>query len=57
LHIRKTENPNHTKLYIFHLGEEQATIQNMPGQFVTGSSNLTKAGLGGQEEFNVEIKD
>ncbi|RYX85800.1 helicase, partial [bacterium] len=35
----------------------QAEIQNMVGQFVTGSSNLTKAGLSGQEEFNVEIKD
>ena len=25
--------------------------------FITGSSNLTRAGLSGQEEFNVEIKD
>jgi len=57
LQIRKTENPNHAKLYLFHLNEHQAHIQNMTGQFVTGSSNLTKAGLGGQEEFNVEIKD
>jgi len=55
--IRKTLNPNHAKLYLFHLNEEQAIIQAMPGQFVTGSSNLTKAGLSGQEEFNVEIKD
>lgn len=55
--IRKTENPNHAKLYLFRLNGEQSIIQNMPGQFVTGSSNLTKAGLGGQEEFNVEIKD
>ncbi|MEC7755372.1 MAG: helicase-related protein [Bacteroidota bacterium] len=57
LQIRKTENPNHAKLYLFHLNENQSQIQNMTGQFVTGSSNLTKAGLGGQEEFNVEIKD
>ncbi|WP_229655456.1 helicase-related protein [Pedobacter puniceum] len=55
--IRKTENPNHAKLYLFRLNQEQAEIQNMEGQFVTGSSNLTKAGLSGQEEFNVEIKD
>ncbi len=55
--IRKTENPNHAKLYLFKLNDAQADIQNMQGQFITGSSNLTKAGLSGQEEFNVEIKD
>jgi len=55
--IRKTENPNHAKLYLFRLNEDQAHKQDMEGQFVTGSSNLTRAGLSGQEEFNVEIKD
>jgi superfamily II DNA or RNA helicase len=55
--IRKTENSNHAKLYLFRLNEEQAEIQAMTGQFITGSSNLTRAGLSGQEEFNVEIKD
>ncbi len=55
--IRKTENPNHAKLYLFRLNESQAEVQDMVGQFVTGSSNLTRAGLSGQEEFNVEIKD
>ena len=55
--IRKTEHPNHAKLYLFRLNKEQAEIQNMLGQFVTGSSNLTKAGLSSQQEFNVEIKD
>ena len=55
--IRKTENPNHAKLYLFHLNEDQAEKQGMPGQFITGSSNLTRSGLHNQEEFNVEIKD
>lgn len=55
--IRKTEKPNHAKVYLFRLNEEQSEIQNMTGQFVTGSSNLTKSGLSGQEEFNVEIRD
>ena len=55
--IRKTLNPNHAKLYLFRYNEEQKRIQDRDGQFVTGSSNLTKAGLLGQEEFNVEIKD
>ncbi|PZX92787.1 helicase [Flavobacterium aquariorum] len=51
--IRKTLNPNHAKLYLFKLNESQILKQG----FITGSSNLTKAGLQGQEEFNVEIKD
>jgi superfamily II DNA or RNA helicase len=55
--IRKTKNPNHAKVYIFKLNEQQAEIQGMKGQFITGSSNLTSAGLSRQEEFNVEIKD
>uniref|UniRef100_UPI0028978A59 phospholipase D-like domain-containing protein n=1 Tax=Sphingobacterium sp. TaxID=341027 RepID=UPI0028978A59 len=57
LEIRKTENPNHAKLYLFHLNADQAEIQGMSGQFITGSSNLTRSGLHNQEEFNVEIKD
>ena len=55
--IRKTENPNHAKLYLFQLEEERAKFQGKKGVFITGSSNLTKAGLSGQEEFNVEITD
>jgi superfamily II DNA or RNA helicase len=51
--IRKTYKPNHAKLYIFKLkpGEVKNTI------FITGSSNLTSAGLKHQQEFNVEISD
>jgi superfamily II DNA or RNA helicase len=55
--IRKTENPNHAKLYLFQLDEDQSLKQGMNGQFITGSSNLTRPGLHGQEEFNVEIRD
>jgi len=52
LAIRKTREPNHAKLYLFKL--EGDLLQQT---FITGSSNLTLAGLKGQEEFNVEIKD
>ena len=52
--IRKTFNPNHAKLYLFKLNKN---IFNIDGEFITGSSNLTKAGLHNQEEFNVEIRD
>lgn len=52
--IRKTYNPNHAKVYIFKLQEEQVGRKNL---FITGSSNLTNSGLSTQEEFNVEISD
>lgn len=55
--IKKTLNPNHAKLYLFKVNDSQRDLWNMQGTFITGSSNLTKAGLHGQEEFNVEIKD
>jgi len=57
LEIKKTRNPNHAKLYIFKYEEKIAKLLNRQGQIITGSSNLTKAGLVGQEEFNVEIHD
>ncbi|HRR98240.1 MAG TPA: helicase-related protein [Candidatus Syntrophosphaera sp.] len=52
--IRKTLYPNHSKLYIFNLKEEQITRNKL---FITGSSNLTRAGLKSRDEFNVEISD
>ena len=52
--IRKTFRPNHAKLYIFKLEPSQVKR----ALFITGSSNLTAAGLTGeQDEFNVEISD
>lgn len=55
--IRKTLNPNHAKLYLFKYDSAQASFDGTAGRFITGSSNLTKAGLKSQEEFNVEIRD
>ena len=52
--IRKTLEPNHSKLYLFGLDETQIGTREL---FITGSSNLTKAGLRTQNEFNVEISD
>lgn len=52
--IRKTYKPNHAKLYLFKLDQSQIGKKNL---FITGSSNLTKAGLSTQNEFNVEIGD
>jgi len=52
--IRKTYQPNHAKLYIFKLEEQQVGRNTL---FITGSSNLTSSGLSLQNEFNVEISD
>jgi len=57
IEIRKTEEPNHAKLYVFNYNEEQSNLQGIEGAIITGSSNLTRSGLIGQQEFNVEIKD
>jgi superfamily II DNA or RNA helicase len=54
LMIRKTYKPNHAKLYLFKLYKNLFNIQ---GEFITGSSNLTKAGLKSQNEFNIEVRD
>jgi len=57
LEIRRTFEPNHAKLYLFRLDEAGQSLINAPGRFITGSSNLTRPGLLGQHEFNVEIGD
>ena len=53
--IRKTAEPNHAKLYIFKIKEHLRGISDC--KFITGSSNLTRAGITEQNEFNVEIGD
>ena len=55
--IKKTLNPNHAKLYLFQYTPEYRENLDKKGQFITGSSNFTKAGISKQEEFNVEISD
>jgi superfamily II DNA or RNA helicase len=55
LTIRKTFEPNHAKLYILKLAGQLKEI--IGAEFITGSSNLTRAGLKNQNEFNVEIRD
>lgn len=41
--LRKTLKPNHAKLYLFKMDETVRDI--LSNLFITGSSNLTKAGL------------
>lgn len=51
--IRKTLEPNHAKLYFFKMYNPliRSSI------YITGSSNLTKAGLHSQNELNIELSD
>ena len=53
--IRKTADPNHAKLYFFKIQDRLQGIAD--AKFITGSSNLTRAGIMGQNELNVEIGD
>lgn len=57
MELRKTRLPTHAKLYLFKVKPELLDLLPAGGSFLTGSSNLTQAGLEGRIEFNVEIKD
>jgi len=50
--IRKTKDPNHSKLYLF-ITKKIST----PYVFIVGSSNLTNSGLLSQNELNIEINN
>lgn len=55
LEIRKTRDPNHSKLYIFTMDEESKSIKEKI--WITGSSNFSEPGLKLRDELNVEISD
>ena len=57
LEIRKTLNPNHSKLYLFEKKEEYSEGGSYPGAVITGSSNLSHSGLRGRHEVNVIFRD
>lgn len=53
--LKKTADPNHAKLYLFNIKDQLKGLT--ASRFITGSSNLTRAGILEQNEFNVEISD
>lgn len=57
LEIRKTLEPNHAKLYLFEQAPEHSQGGNYPGTVLTGSSNLSWAGLRSRCEVNVVLRD
>ncbi len=57
LEIKKTKRPNHAKLYLFENKKEFSQGGEFPGTMITGSSNLTRSGMRGQEEVDVIFRD
>lgn len=57
LEIRKTEKPNHAKLYLFEKKPEHSEGGRYPGAVITGSSNLSISGLTSRNEINVVFRD
>lgn len=57
LEIRKTIQPNHSKLYLFERQPEFSESGTYPGTLITGSSNLTASGLKHQYELNVILRN
>ena len=57
LEIRKTEDPCHAKMYLFEYNETVNEEGENPGTVITGSSNLSYAGLQGRLEINARFTD
>lgn len=57
LEIRKTSNPNHSKLYLFQNRDDDNVCGTFPGTMITGSSNLSVSGLKDRLELNVILRD
>lgn len=57
MEIRKTKDPNHAKLYLFEKTENANEGGEYPGVVITGSSNLSLAGLRNRQEINVIFRD
>src|SRR5574344_220108 len=57
LEIRKTEDPCHAKMYLFAYNDDVNEDGELPGSVITGSSNLSYAGLEGRLEINARFND
>lgn len=56
LEIRKTLDPNHAKMYLFENRSEYTQRGTFPGTLITGSSNLSIAGLRNRLELNAILR-
>jgi dsDNA-binding SOS-regulon protein len=56
LEIRKTKESNHAKMYLFQNSKDTDEGGTYPGTLITGSSNLSLAGLKGRLELNAILR-
>jgi HKD family nuclease len=57
IEIKKTREPNHSKLYHYTLKKSLAQTLDRKYCWITGSSNMTRPGLLEQNELNVQLLD
>ncbi|MBP7780916.1 MAG: helicase [Paludibacteraceae bacterium] len=55
LEIRKTNEPCHSKMYLFSYNDQMNEGGELPGVVITGSSNLSYQGLTGRLELNARF--
>ena len=57
LEVRKTKEPNHSKMYVFHSQEKDDVNGLEMGKIIVGSSNFSYQGLKGRNEVNLYLQD
>lgn len=57
LEVRKTQKPNHSKMYLFYSDFIDPVSKQPTGKVIVGSSNLSSDGLTNREEINVYLQD
>lgn len=57
LEVKKTEEPNHAKMYLFYIPKENSSTQEDEGKVIIGSSNLSYQGFEARNEINVYLQD
>ena len=57
LEVRKTSEPNHAKMYLFHIPAEKSTSGLDEGKVIIGSSNFSIQGFRARNEVNVYLQD
>ncbi|MCR5763564.1 MAG: hypothetical protein K6G00_09310 [Treponema sp.] len=57
LEVRKTKEPNHSKMYVFHSQEKDDVNGLEMGKIIVGSSNFSYQGLKGRNEINLYLQD
>lgn len=57
LEVRKTKEPNHSKMYVFHAEDDESVDGLESGKIIVGSSNFSYQGLKGRNEVNLYLQD